>query len=63
MMEHFTLDELVSFGEYLLSVERTQSIIDHPDAAKMLPVEERLKLVYPSDIEIWKKKLNISSLE
>ena len=55
-MEKFTLEDLVSFGEYLLSQERTQGIIDHPDAAKMAPVEERLKLVYHSDIENWKEK-------
>lgn len=55
-MEKFTLEDLVSFGEYLLSQERTEGIIDHPNAAKMAPVEERLRLVYHSDIETWKEK-------
>jgi|32_taG_2_1085360.scaffolds.fasta_scaffold253197_1 hypothetical protein len=53
-MENYTLEDLISFGEYLLSQERTQQIIEHPDAAKMPPVEERLKLVYPTDIKNWK---------
>lgn len=54
-MENYTLEDLISFGEYVLSQERTQQIIEHPDAAKMPPVEERLRLVYPTDIKNWKK--------
>ena len=56
MGEAFTLEELISFGEYLLSEERTQSIINHPDAATMAPVADRLKEIHHSDIEKWKQK-------
>lgn len=56
MGETFTLEELVSFGEYLVSKERTENIINHPDAAQLPPVEERLSVVHKSDIENWKQK-------
>lgn len=55
-MEKFTLEELISFGEYLLSDERTKAIVEHPDAAKMAPVADRLKQVHDADVENWKEK-------
>lgn len=61
-MESFTKEEMVSFGEYLLSKERTEKIIDHPDASKMAPVEERLQMVYDSDFDQWKVWLTKKSL-
>lgn len=57
MEKQFTYQEMESFGEYLLSPERTESIINHPDAANMAPVEERLKKVHDIDIENWKEKI------
>lgn len=56
MGEAVTLEQLISFGEYLLSKERTEKIINHPDAAQLPPVEERLASVHHSDIENWKEK-------
>ena len=56
MVVYFNKKDLVSFGEYLLSDERKQSIIDHPDASTMPPVEERLKMVHQLDYANWLEK-------
>lgn len=50
------LGYLISFGKYLLSDERTEGIINHPNASKMPPVDERLKQVHHSDLENWFKQ-------
>jgi hypothetical protein len=57
-MEKFTLNDLISFGKHLLSTERTEAIINHPDAADMAPVEDRLKQVHDTDIKNWRDKRN-----
>lgn len=61
-MKDWTSKELVSFGEYLLSDERKQLIINHPDAASMAPVEDRLKQVHDADVKNWMEK-NLKSEE
>jgi hypothetical protein len=47
-------EQLVSFGKYLLSEERTQLIkLAHPDPAEL---ELQLKEVHDADIQNWKAK-------
>ena len=50
-MENFTLKDLVSFGEYLLSKERKKTIQNHPIKGGL---SERLSKVSDADIENWK---------
>jgi len=54
-MEIFTLTDLVSFGEYLLSKERKKMIQNHPIKGGL---SERLSKVSDADIENW-KDLNV----
>jgi hypothetical protein len=44
---------MISFGEYMVSEERTQRIVNHPEAAKMAPVDDRLKQVHDADYQNW----------
>ena len=57
MVTYFNKKDLVSFGEYLLSDERKEKIINHPEASKMPPVEERLKQVHHADLCNWFDKV------
>lgn len=50
-MGNFTLTDLVSFGEYLLSKERKKTIQSHPTKGGL---SERLKKVSDADIANWK---------
>ncbi len=50
-MNEFTPDQLISFGQYLLSKERTNRILS---IESELSSEERLKEVYHADVENWK---------
>lgn len=50
-MENFTLTDLVSFGEYLLSKERKKMIQNHPIKGGL---SERISKVSDADIENWK---------
>lgn len=45
--------DIISFGEYMVSEERTNSIINHPEASTMAPVLDRLKQVHDSDYSNW----------
>ena len=54
-MGNFTITDLVSFGEYLLSKERTKTIQNHPTKSGL---SERLKKVSDADIANW-KDLNV----
>lgn len=51
MVIFFSEADLVSFGEYILSEERSKMILNHPD------IEDRsveaLKQVYDADIANW----------
>lgn len=47
---YFTLKDLVSFGEYLLSERRENMVLSHPT----LKGEERLRDVSDADIANWK---------
>ena len=50
-MQHYTLTDLVSFGEYLLSKERTKIVKSHPIKGGLC---ERLTKVSDADIANWK---------
>lgn len=53
MVLYFNKSDMISFGEYMVSEERTQWIINHPDAATMPPVDDRLKQVHDADYQNW----------
>ena len=53
MVTQYNEGDLVSFGKYLLSDVRTERIINHPNAAQMLPAKERLKEVHHADVSNW----------
>lgn len=49
----FSKEDIISFGEYMVSEERTQNIINHPNASMMAPVADRLKQVHDDDYQNW----------
>lgn len=53
METKYTEKELVSFGNYLLSPHRIQSLMEHPDFEEEL-LAERLEQVSDADLENWK---------
>ena len=53
MVLYFNKTDMISFGEYMVSQERTDRIINHPEAASMAPVEDRLKQVHDADYANW----------
>lgn len=53
----FSKSVAVLWGEYLLSDERKDRIVNHPEAASMAPVEDRLKQVHDADIENFLEKI------
>lgn len=54
METKYTEKELVSFGNYLLSPHRIQSLMEHPDFEEEL-LAERLEQVSDADLENWKQ--------
>ena len=56
MVVYFNKTDMISFAEYMVSEERTQSIINHSEARFMPPVDERLKMVHNADYENWLAK-------
>jgi hypothetical protein len=57
MQETFTVDELTSFGRYLLSKERERSLNDIEGC------RDRWREVYGSDFENWKVRQEANQLE
>lgn len=51
MITFFEEKDLVSFGEYLLSDERKQMILDNPEFENRS--EDDLKIVYHADLFNW----------
>lgn len=57
MEEQFSLTELVKFGQYVLSEERTNWIKENHAEEDSVTVEERLRQIYDADIQNFKLKL------
>lgn len=55
MKTYFEESDLVSFGRYLLSEERTKRITDNETPGDNVPINERLQEVYHADLENWKE--------
>ena len=53
MVTYFNKTDMISLAEYMVSEERTQRIINHPEAASMTTVAERLKQVHDADFQNW----------
>lgn len=53
MKIYYEESDLVSFGEYLLSQERSELIKEN---VRQINVKERLEEVYHADLENWKEK-------
>jgi len=51
MVTYFSKNDLVKFGEYLLSEKRTNSIKEGYSEKDNISYEERLRNVYHADIE------------
>lgn len=56
MVTFFEEKDLVSFGEYLLSEERTNMILDHPEFQDRST--DALKDVYEADLANWAEKIS-----
>lgn len=56
MITFFTEKDLVSFGEYLLSQERTTMILEHPEFKDR--TADCLQSVYEADLANWISKGN-----
>jgi hypothetical protein len=56
MVTYFNKKDLVKFGEYLLSKERTDRILSNYDENDNIPKEERLREVYHADVENFLEK-------
>jgi hypothetical protein len=52
MVIYFTEEDLVSFGEYMVSPQRRQHFESHPEPTD-LSLEERLSGVHDSDLANW----------
>ena len=57
MEEQFSLEELVKYGQYVLSEERTSWIKNNHAEEDSVTVEERLRQIYDADIQNFKLKL------
>lgn len=54
MVTYYNRKDMVSFGRYLLSEERTKRISDNHETDDPCTLEERLREVYHADVENWK---------
>jgi len=52
MIIYFTEEDLVSFGEYMVSPQRTQMVRDRPNPDG-IPLNARLTIVYDADLTNW----------
>jgi len=56
MITYYTEEDLVKFGQFLLSEERTNRILTNYNEGDPVTKEERLREVYHADISNWKEK-------
>ena len=63
MVVYFNKTDMISFAEFMVSEERTQNIINHPNASTMAPVADRLKQVHDADYQNWLEWKEIKKLE
>lgn len=59
MVIFFTEEDLVSFGEYMMSDQRRKLYEEHPEIGSE-NIEERLKSVHNADLANWTQSLNQS---
>lgn len=52
MVIYFTEEDLISFGEYMVSEQRKKLFESHPDPTN-LSLEERLSVVHDADLSNW----------
>lgn len=52
MVIFFLEEDLVSFGKYMVSVERRELFENHPDPSG-LSLQERLSMVHDADLANW----------
>jgi hypothetical protein len=57
MKTYFEESDLISFGRYLLSEERTKRITNNETPGDSVPIKERLQEVYHADYENWKEEI------
>lgn len=53
MVIYFTEEDLVSFGEYMVSPKRRHLFETHPEPTSALTIEERLSYVHDADLANW----------
>lgn len=59
MIIYFTEEDLVTFGEYMVSPQRKQIIRDKPNP-EGVSLEERLSKVYEADLTNWAYIMNMN---
>ncbi len=55
MDTYFNAKEMISFGNFLLSEERTEMLVKHPETTEE-NISERINQVSHADFENWKQK-------
>lgn len=61
MLVFFTEDDLLSFGEYMVSDARRKKIEDHPDV-KEDEVDNVLKTVHRADLVSWLQETQANTI-
>jgi hypothetical protein len=59
MVIYFTEEDLVSFGEYMVSPQRKQLLTDKPNP-EGLSLDERLSMVHDGDLAYWAYLVNVN---
>lgn len=62
MKVYYEERDLVTFGEYLLSEERSKRIESNWDSGDSVSLEERKSQIYHADLENWKEKMKLEAL-
>lgn len=59
MITYYTEADLVSFGNHLLSKQRTERVLNHPDPGAG---EELLSMVHDADLANWRQEQGFPNL-